>query len=211
MLRCFRGGSPHRRIIQREALTICVCIIPRHQILHGARTLSRSGNLPEVRQDEGKKQFASRAWASTMKNMSTNVRNRGLLLYYWCMAMMDNGALEHYKNFDFFPQASVKLQAFSTENIRFGCSGIVHDGNTSWIPERKTWKPSVTIQGSGSTPLQMCEVDTEELKVSNSGLKHRLYPHPKVVDHVARRILFRGAFVQVVIWSVQGLRGLFSG
>lgn len=53
-----------------------------------------SGNLSQLR--EGKKQFADSVWEHMRENVGTTVRNRGLLLYYWCMAMMDNAMLESY-------------------------------------------------------------------------------------------------------------------
>lgn len=58
---------------------------------------------------------------------------------------------------------------------------------------------------------QECTVDNVELSTKVTEGRHRMYPHPKVLDHVARRTIFRGAAVQAVIWGIQGLRGLFSG
>lgn len=135
--------------------------------------------------------------------MGTAVRNRGLLLYYWVMAMMDNAMLQSYDSFDFFPQAAVKLQAFSAEDFKKGCSN----------PDREafTWKPSITAHGAYPKPRFECVVDEKEMSTKHPEGRHRMYPHPKVLDHVARRTIYRGAAVQCVIWGIQGMRGFFSG
>jgi len=92
-------------------------------------------------------EFPMKVWEHLRRNVGTTVRNRGLLLYYWCMAMMDNAMLESYGSFDYFPQASVKVQAFKPEDFKFGCSNLDR-GAESWLP-------SVTAQNSHPRPLQV--------------------------------------------------------
>ena len=162
-----------------------------------------SGQLPEIKDNPEKQAFAANVWKYLEANVGTTVRNRGLLLYYWIMAMMDNSMLQHYDSFDFFPQAAVKLQAFSAEDFKRGCSNVNRD--------TYTMKPSITAADAHPMPQHGCMVVRTETKAKNPKGRHRLYPHPKVLDHVARRTIFRGIFTQSVIWGVQGLRGLFSG
>eukprot|EP00752_Nemacystus_decipiens_P004854 g4417.t1 len=170
----------------------------------------RSGHLPEIEvndkdghENKSKKHFADQVWTHLMDTVGSSLRNRGLLLYYWIMAMMDNSLLQSYSSMDYFPQASIKVQAFTAEDMTRGCSNSRNDS--------LGWKPSITADGAGPRPQQQCEVDDEELSTNNRQGRHRLYPHPKTIDHIARRTIFRGAGVQAVIWGIQGLRGLFSG
>lgn len=162
---------------------------------------SSSGNLPQIK--EGKEEFAASVWKHMRENMGSTVRNRGLLLYYWCMAMLDNAMLQPYDTMDYFPQASIKVRTFTAEEFKFGCSNMNKIGSS--------WVPSVTSPGAGPEPLQECEVADVELSAKKTYGRHRLYPHPKTIDHIARRTIFRGAAVQSVIWAIQGMRGLFSG
>ena len=163
--------------------------------------LVSSGNLPQIK--KGKEAFAASVWKHMQDNVGGTVRNRGLLLYYWCMAMLDNAMLQPYDTMDYFPQASIKVRAFTAEEFKFGCSNSNRAGST--------WAPSVTSPGAGPKPLQECAVYDGELSAKSAQGRHRLYPHPKTIDHIARRTIFRGATVQSVIWAIQGMRGLFSG
>lgn len=104
-----------------------------------------SGNLPQVR--ESKKEFATSVWEYLRENVGTTVRNRGLLLYYWCMAMMDNAMLESYDSFDFFPQSSVKVEMFEPEDFKMGCSNLTRDA--------ETWKPAITARNAHPKPRQV--------------------------------------------------------
>ena len=160
-----------------------------------------SGKLPQIK--VGKEDFAASVWGHMRHNVSATVRNRGLLLYYWSMAMLDNAMLQPYDSMDYFPQASIKVRTFTAAEFKFGCSNRNKDGST--------WVPSVTSPGAGPEPRQTCEVDDVELSAKDAQGRHRLYPHPKTIDHIARRTIFRGAAVQSVIWAIQGMRGLFSG
>lgn len=160
--------------------------------------------LPQIKEEREKQEFAASVWAHLRENVGTTVRNRGLLLYYWVMAMMDNAVLKSYDSFDFFPQANIKVQAFSAQDFKVGCSTI--DDNAAY-----SWKPSVPAPHAHPEPLQQCTVGGNELAANPAEGRHRLYPHPKVLDHMARRTIFRGAAVQSVIWGIQGLRGLVSG
>ena len=117
--------------------------------------------------------------------------------------MMDNAMLQPYDSYDFFPQAAVKLQAFSAEDFKHGCSSFNRDAFT--------WKPSIMANSAHPKPRYECVVDEREMSTKDPDGRHRMYPHPKVLDHVARRTIFRGATVQSAIWGIQGLRGLFSG
>ena len=160
-----------------------------------------SGNLPQIK--KGNEKFAASVWEHMRNNVGTTVRNRGLLLYYWCMAMLDNAMLQPYDTMDYFPQASIKVRAFTAKDFKFGCSNSNRDAFT--------WVPSITSPGAGPEPLQECEIADVELAAKSAQGRHRLYPHPKTIDHMARRTIFRGAAVQAVIWAIQAMRGLFSG
>ena len=119
--------------------------------------------------------------------------------------MMDNSMLQQqYDSLDFFPQAAVKLQAFSAEDFKHGCSSTTRGGTY-------TWKPSIVARDAHPMPRHQCTVDVREMSAINPQGRHRMYPHPKVLDHVARRTIYRGTIIQSVIWGLQGLRGLFSG
>lgn len=170
---------------------------------------TRSGSLPQILvvgkdgKDKKKKDLADQVWKHLRESVGSSLRNRGLLLYYWIMAMMDNSLLQSYGSMDYFPQASIKVQAFTAEDMKCGCSNSKNDS--------LGWKPSITAAGAGPEPQQQCKVDDKELSTENRQGRHRMYPHPKTIDHIARRTIFRGAAVQAVIWGIQGLRGLFSG
>lgn len=114
---------------------------------------------------------------------------------------MDNSMLQHYDSFEFFPQAAVKLQAFSAEDFKRGCSNVNR--------ETYTMKPPVTA--ANPMPQHGCAVDHTEMEAKNPKGRHRLFPYPNVLDHVARQTIFRGTLTQSMIWDVQGLQGLFSG
>lgn len=167
----------------------------------------RSGSLPQIQvvDEDGqvKKCLADQVWVHLQESVGSSLRNRGLLLYYWIMAMMDNSLLESYGSMDYFPQASIKVQAFTAEDMKCGCSNSKNDSNG--------WKPSISADGAVPKPEQLCTVDDKELSTENRQGRHRMYPHPKTIDHIARRTIYRGAGVQAVIWGIQGLRGLFSG
>lgn len=118
------------------------------------------------------------------------------------MAMLDNAVLQPYETMDYFPQASIKVRAFTAEDFIFGCS---QSRGT------ETWLPAVMAPGAIPSPLQLCEVDDVQLMTTSVEGRNALYPHPKTVDHVARRMVYRGAAVQAVIWGFQAMRSVVSG
>lgn len=152
---------------------------------------SRAASLPQV--DPAKQQFATKAWTSVRNGMGTNLQNRGFVIYFYIMAMMDTSMLQNgnYK-YDVFPQISIKVLAYSVKYLLGGCSA--ERGETY------TQRPAVEPPGVGPGAMPgMCKASKKEVRAEDTRGRHGLFPHPKVMDHVERRTIFRGAVFQTVI------------
>lgn len=165
-----------------------------------------SAKLPEVADNALKRRIADEAWATMVSKTNSALRNRGLILYFWVAAMMDCGLLKDgsYKDNDFFPQASIRVMPYTQADLLSGCSDM-KSGKAS------TMKPAVLAGHAVPRNTTVVSHEEKELKAKHPEGRHKSYPHPKALDHVVRRTIWRGAIVQTVIWSVQGLRGLFAG
>lgn len=182
----------------------CPCPIHRWNLRHELKETAQEEfeylvgsrvKLPKIFTEDDI-EFAQKVWTEIKKRTRDGHQSTSMLLTVYLRALYARGSIDMTDS-EYFPVFDLELVPFSENDFSEGCTLALNEENSKGKP----------LIGKSATDRGLYFEYNSQTNITNYNQRKVMVPfHPKVITHVAIRVLWRAIMAQSAVWVMIALK-----